>query len=681
MSFLQPWMLFGLPLVALPVVIHLVHRNRHQSVRWAAMRFLVEANRMDRGMARLRHYLILLARMMAVAALLVAASRPLLSGTIGGFEWGRPEATLILLDRSASMERRDLQTGESKRLTALRRLYELFTTRRGGERLVLFESAGSEHHLLENAEGLLDLPQTRGTASTADLPGMFERALAYLAANEIGRADLWICSDLQEGDWDPESGRWKAIRERLAERKGIQLSLLAYREREEENWSVRVSNLERRQRGDRAELVMDIAVHREDAPERAGRSNRRIPVTLELNGTRSVLEGDGSDDGAVYRGHRIAVDRRLRSGWGLVSIPEDANPLDDRFYFVFAEAPPHQTVIVSDSPEIAESFRLVLETPVEPGRPQRALILPPDRVDEIDWQKTGLLIWQADLPSQRVETQLEAFVASGRSVVFFPPLKNRGGAVDGMGWGPWVSVSEEAGRGLSWWRGDEDLLGHAGSGEALPLEALRVFQLSAVETATESASLTPLARLKDGRPLLVRTTAEAGAVYFCGTLPKRPFSSWETEAVSFYVMLQRALAMGTRALSRASHVAADASLFGELKDMQKVVSAATSSVSESGLLPAVFREGDTWVAVNRTEAEDRGALVRAAEIDGLFAGLPYQRIDDWIGNQSSLTSEVWRLVLVGMAMALLAEAILCLPEKRRVATRWGVSPGGAPVRR
>ena len=84
MSFLQPWMLFGLPLVALPVVIHLVHRNRHQSVRWAAMRFLVEANRMDRGMARLRHYLILLARMVAVAALLVAASRPLLSGTIGG---------------------------------------------------------------------------------------------------------------------------------------------------------------------------------------------------------------------------------------------------------------------------------------------------------------------------------------------------------------------------------------------------------------------------------------------------------------------------------------------------------------------------------------------------------------------------------------------------------------------
>ena len=37
--------------------------------------------------------------------------------------------------------------------------------------------------------------------------------------------------------------------------------------------------------------------------------------------------------------------------------------------------------------------------------------------------------------------------------------------------------------------------------------------------------------------------------------------------------------------------------------------------------------------------------------------------------------------LVDVDMALLAEAILCLPEKRRVPTRWGVSPGGAPVRR
>ena len=33
MSFLQPWMLFALPLVALPILIHLLNRHRHRSVR------------------------------------------------------------------------------------------------------------------------------------------------------------------------------------------------------------------------------------------------------------------------------------------------------------------------------------------------------------------------------------------------------------------------------------------------------------------------------------------------------------------------------------------------------------------------------------------------------------------------------------------------------------------------
>ncbi|MEJ7639504.1 MAG: BatA domain-containing protein [Singulisphaera sp.] len=53
MSFLQPFLLAALPLVALPVVIHLINQRRYQTMRWAAMIFLLAANRMSRGYARL----------------------------------------------------------------------------------------------------------------------------------------------------------------------------------------------------------------------------------------------------------------------------------------------------------------------------------------------------------------------------------------------------------------------------------------------------------------------------------------------------------------------------------------------------------------------------------------------------------------------------------------------------
>lgn len=76
MSFLEPLILAALPLMALPILIHLIHRHRHQSVPWAAMMFLVSAKRMNKGMARLRHILILLMRIVAVGALIFAVSRP-----------------------------------------------------------------------------------------------------------------------------------------------------------------------------------------------------------------------------------------------------------------------------------------------------------------------------------------------------------------------------------------------------------------------------------------------------------------------------------------------------------------------------------------------------------------------------------------------------------------------------
>src|SRR5439155_9899397 len=75
MTFLQPMLLIALPLVALPIVIHLINQRRYQTIRWAAMIFLLAANRMSRGYAELRQWLILLFRTLAVGTLVFAVSR------------------------------------------------------------------------------------------------------------------------------------------------------------------------------------------------------------------------------------------------------------------------------------------------------------------------------------------------------------------------------------------------------------------------------------------------------------------------------------------------------------------------------------------------------------------------------------------------------------------------------
>jgi len=87
MTFLEPMMLWGLLLGLLPILIHLFNRLRHRKLPWAAMMFLRMANRKSTKYAKVRQWLVLLFRMLAVMALVFAISRPAAGGF---FEFGCP---------------------------------------------------------------------------------------------------------------------------------------------------------------------------------------------------------------------------------------------------------------------------------------------------------------------------------------------------------------------------------------------------------------------------------------------------------------------------------------------------------------------------------------------------------------------------------------------------------------
>ena len=664
MNFLQPMILLALPLMALPIVIHLIHQHRHRTVPWAAMMFLVRAQRMSRGMARLRYVLIMLMRMAAVGALVFAISRPLVSGWLSGVGMGKSDATLILLDRSPSMEARDMQTGQSKRSTALAKLAELLEKHDVGSQLLLIDSAGEDVQTLDSAQALMDLPSTTATATSADIAGMLERALTYLEAHESGRADIWICSDLNENDWDARSGRWAGLREQFAQLKGVHLFLLAYADRPANNLCIRVTNVKRRHNGQRAELVLDLLVGVE------GRTNglaQRVPVEFEVNGVRSVAELTLDAQGAALAGHRIPIDSSERSGWGSVSLPGDSNPLDNRFYFVFSEPPLRRAVVVTDDTRMGEAFRRALAIPAEVGLQHQAEVLASARAGQIDWENTGLLIWQAPLPAAPVAEQIERFVDAGGVVMFFPSDQGRGTPIFATGWGDWQEHAQEESK-VSWWRSDADLLAQVGSGDALPLNDLRSYRSCVLEGLGAERAGTALARLSNDQPLLLRVSTDRGdqgGVYFCTTLPTAQYSSFERDGVVFYVMLQRALTEGCRSLAAAAQRDAGPDVLADRTQWDRVTSTGDDpGVSQRELHAGVFQDDDLWCALNRSAPEDRAPVTPAETVDSLFAGLAYERIDDAVGDAASLASEIWRFFLMAMALALVAEALLCMPEKK-----------------
>ena len=229
MSFLQPMLLVALPLVALPIIIHLINQRRYQTVKWAAMMFLLAANRMSRGYARLRQWLIMAMRMAAIAGLIFAVSRPLSGGWLGLAAGGRADTTIVVLDRSPSMQQVGADARGSKLATGLRQLVATLETL-NSVRWVLIDSNTNKPRDLEKIADLLSTPGASPSSASADLPAMLLAALEYVKTNKTGQTEIWICSDLRANDWNAESGRRQALREGFnGMAQTFRFHLLAYR--------------------------------------------------------------------------------------------------------------------------------------------------------------------------------------------------------------------------------------------------------------------------------------------------------------------------------------------------------------------------------------------------------------------------------------------------------------------
>ncbi len=96
MIFLHPILLgIGAACVAIPVVIHLLMRRRRKPVRWAAMRFLLEAYKQRQRRVRLEQLLLLAARCLLIVLIALAIGRPML-GRSGGLGSGARDVYLLV---------------------------------------------------------------------------------------------------------------------------------------------------------------------------------------------------------------------------------------------------------------------------------------------------------------------------------------------------------------------------------------------------------------------------------------------------------------------------------------------------------------------------------------------------------------------------------------------------------
>ena len=637
-------MLWGLPLLLVPVIIHFLNRLRHRPQPWAAMRFLLAATRRSTSNTKLRQLLILLCRVLIVAALVLFLARPLAGGWMGWAVASAPDAIVILLDRSASMETKS--GGTSKREQALRLLAQGAGKFEQSSRLVLIDSATLAPQEIAQAASLQQLSLTQPTDTAADLPAMLRAAFNWLVENRAGAAEIWIASDGQRSNWHPEDPRWKDITSQLASLpQKVRVRLLALDQAPDANASIALREVARRPLGEKSELQCLLDLQRNRS------SYEPLPVTLTLDGTQTQTQVAFDGQSLRWR-RRIDLGTHPAGGWGSFTLPADANARDNTAYFVYGAETEARAVVAASSPEAARYLRLASAS--RAGQP--ADLAAPAAIAGANLDGCSLLLWQEALPEGPAAEQVRAFASQGGVVVFFPPGRADAGQFNGLGWGAVEEAAAADGFRVLRWNEEEGPLARGDEHLSLPL-AQTLFARRQTITGRKNV----LAAFADGAALLVRQNLGMGEVYFCASLPDDNWSSLADGPV-LVPMLQRLLQEGARRLQQVALISC-----GELSAADQArqwVSVDSTAHKDIRFQAGVYKSGDRMMAVNRPAAEDDPEMVESGEMRKLFGDLPMQMFQDRRVETGQLEGEIWRMFLFLMLLLILVEGILILPAAR-----------------
>ncbi|MEX2188003.1 MAG: BatA domain-containing protein [Pirellulales bacterium] len=238
----HPWLLAGAAAVAAPIIIHLLSKRKFRILDWAAMDFLLEAERKNRRRVRLENLLILLLRCLAIALIAALAARPFYqpqsaaqaAGEGAGFE------RVFLLDDSASMQ----ALGDERQLVfdaaknSLATFIEELSQSNPGDRITVLTTSNPETPLYNarfmrsttgdaSEDGAAEMSATIKSLEPTDRVADLDKSL--LAVEKLLRADagqinriVYVISDFRSRDWkaknggDAERGAAQLIKKRLA---------------------------------------------------------------------------------------------------------------------------------------------------------------------------------------------------------------------------------------------------------------------------------------------------------------------------------------------------------------------------------------------------------------------------------------------------------------------------------
>ena len=692
MTFLNPLVLFGLAAAAIPIIVHLFNFRKPRQVDFSTLRFLREVERQSMRRVRIRQWLLLALRTLAIACLVLAFAQPTRNSAWDGV-FGETSARSIALvvDNSLSTGLRDARGALLDQERALAEAL-VQATGRGDERLVVptAPQPGLLPTRFVTPDPALDaLAELSPTSGAAALTATVARAASLLEDATHPRREIVVFSDLQASTLTDSASA------RLPEDIGV--TLIPVGGQTIANTAV----TDVRVKSQIVEPGRPVEV--EATIQRWGGDAETIAVRLILDG-RPVAEAAAD----VIPGRAVTVPFTVTPparGWlgGEVRIEPDGAEWDDARYFTLRVPPPPRVLLVAGGDARADLARLALEVAAESGAMQVT------EVDEAGLAGADLgamdavfLVAPRDLSSGEAQA-LARFARGGGGILLFAgDGVATGGAqplLDALNAGRFDGATGEASGETTARLAESDLDHPVFSGvfdDATPrLEEVQIRRLARYRPSGGATLLGTTA----GVPLLHETRVGDGALLVMSVPPDPSWSELPERGLFVPLLFRSAsyLAAGTEVAERASlssreggtvrvenaEAGAPLRLVGpggaELTPAQRTVpGAVVLDVGAEAAVPGLYRvmQGERelrTVAVNGDARESDPtplAPEEAAEILEAASGRPVRVLDASGGAGLEALAAREESGGVPLWTVLLAIALAALVAETLVASRW-----------
>src|SRR5437867_876263 len=333
MSFLTPLFFVGLSALAIPVLIHLIQRERKRVVEFPSLMFLRRIPYQSVRRRSIQHWFLLMVRAAAVFLLVAAFARPFFQqGALAVSPTGGARELVVLLDQSASMAYGD--HWEKARQAARKAMDGLSGEDRGT--LVLF-SRNAE----ENVRATTDrvrlaqaVDQAKVTSGSTRFGPALKLAQSILSQSPLRKKEIVLVSDFQKTGWTG------AEEVRLPE--GTVVTTASVADEKFANVSVPSVAFSRATFSGQERISVTAGV-----VNRSGSAANNLAASLEIDGHQvdvKQVSVAANSSGSVSFAPFTLADVNLR---GTVRAGTDALPQDNAFHFVLTPGRPVSVLVVA----------------------------------------------------------------------------------------------------------------------------------------------------------------------------------------------------------------------------------------------------------------------------------------------------------------------------------------------